>query len=49
VVLGVVYRTIARHLISRAGLAHLERTAPQQHQTELPLGARAPPWQARLP
>jgi hypothetical protein len=29
-------------------LAHRERTSPQQHQTELPLGARAPPWQARL-
>jgi hypothetical protein len=29
-------------------LAHLERTAPQPKQPERPLGARAPPWQARL-
>jgi hypothetical protein len=29
-------------------LAHLQRTAPDSHQTELPLGARAPPQQARL-
>ena len=29
-------------------LAHLERTAPAQYQAELPLGARAPPGQARL-
>ena len=29
-------------------LAHLERTAPDQHQAELPLGARAPPVQTRL-
>ena len=29
-------------------LAHLEKTAPDQHQPELPLGARAPPTQARL-
>ena len=29
-------------------LAHLERTAPDQHQSELPLGARAPPVQSRL-
>ena len=29
-------------------LAHLERTAPEQRQSELPLGARAPPMQARL-
>jgi len=29
-------------------LAHLERTAPDQHQAELPLGARAPPQQIRL-
>ena len=29
-------------------LAHLEKTAPDQHQAELPLGARAPPSQARL-
>jgi hypothetical protein len=26
-------------------LAHLERTAPDQCQSELPLGARAPPTQ----
>ena len=30
-------------------LAHLEKTAPDQSQPELPLGARAPPSQARLP
>jgi hypothetical protein len=29
-------------------LSHLERTAPQQYQRELPLGARAPPVQSRL-
>ena len=29
-------------------LAHLERTAPQQIQSERPLGARAPPSQSRL-
>lgn len=29
-------------------LAHLEKTASDRHQTELPLGARAPPVQARL-
>ena len=29
-------------------LAHLEKTAPAQPQPELPLGARAPPSQARL-
>ena len=29
-------------------LAHLEKTAPDQYQAELPLGARAPPSQARL-
>jgi len=29
-------------------LAHLERAAPEQHQAELPLGARAPPVQSRL-
>jgi hypothetical protein len=29
-------------------LAYLEKTAPDQHQAELPLGARAPPTQARL-
>jgi hypothetical protein len=29
-------------------LAHLERTAPDQDQAELPLGARAPPVQSRL-
>ena len=29
-------------------LAHLEKTASDQHQPELPLGARAPPIQAQL-
>jgi hypothetical protein len=29
-------------------LAHLERRARDQHQTELPLGARAPPVQSSL-
>jgi hypothetical protein len=29
-------------------LSHLERAAPEQHQPELPLGARAPPVQSRL-
>jgi hypothetical protein len=29
-------------------LSHLERTAPEQYGSELPLGARAPPVQSRL-
>jgi hypothetical protein len=29
-------------------LAHLEHSAPVQYQTELPLGARAPPVQSSL-
>lgn len=29
-------------------LAHLERTAPEQHQAELPLRAGAPPVQSHL-
>jgi hypothetical protein len=29
-------------------LAHLEKTAPDHNHSELPLGARAPPIQARL-
>jgi hypothetical protein len=29
-------------------LAHLQKTAPDQPQAELPLGARVPPQQARL-
>jgi hypothetical protein len=29
-------------------LAHLERMTPEQCQSELPLGARAPPTQVRL-
>jgi hypothetical protein len=29
-------------------LSHLQHTAPEQYQTELPLGARTPPVQARL-
>jgi predicted phosphohydrolase len=29
-------------------LAHLEKAAPDQYQSELPLGARAPPSQASL-
>jgi hypothetical protein len=29
-------------------LAHLERTAPDQYESEVPLGARAPPVQSRL-
>jgi len=29
-------------------LAHLQRTAPEQYQSELPLGARAPPVQSSL-
>ncbi len=29
-------------------LTHLQKTAPDQHQAELPLGERAPPQQARL-
>ena len=29
-------------------LAQMEKTAPDRHQAELPLGARAPPTQVRL-
>jgi len=29
-------------------LSHLEKTAPEHHQAELPLGARAPPGQVSL-
>ena len=29
-------------------LSHLERTAPQPHPPQLPLGARAPPVQSAL-
>jgi hypothetical protein len=29
-------------------LSHLERAAPEQYQSELPLGARGPPVQSRL-
>lgn len=29
-------------------LSHLERTAPEQYQSELLLGARAPPVQSSL-
>jgi hypothetical protein len=29
-------------------LSHLQRTAPEQYRSELPLGARAPPAQSRL-
>jgi hypothetical protein len=29
-------------------LSHLEKTAPEHYQAELPLGARAPPSQASL-
>jgi len=29
-------------------LSHLERAAPEQYQSELPLGARGPPGQSNL-
>jgi hypothetical protein len=29
-------------------LSHLQKTAPEQHPPELPLGARAPPHHGRL-
>jgi hypothetical protein len=29
-------------------LSHLERAEPEQSQSELPLGARGPPWQSSL-
>ena len=29
-------------------LSHVERTAPEQYQSELPLGARGPPGQSSL-
>jgi hypothetical protein len=29
-------------------LAHLQHTAPEQYQAELPLGVRAPPQQSSL-
>jgi hypothetical protein len=40
--------SIEEPLVIAKILAHLERTAPYQCQAELPLGARAPPSQARL-
>jgi hypothetical protein len=30
-------------------LSHLQRIAPERYSAELPLGARAPPGQSRLP
>jgi alanine dehydrogenase len=39
---------VAGRMAVQAGAAHLEKTAPDQHQAELPLGARAPPSQAHL-
>jgi hypothetical protein len=43
--LQVIASIEAPELIAKI-LAHLEKTAPDQCQPELPLGARAPPSQA---
>ena len=45
--LEVIARIEEPQLIAKI-LAHLERAAPQQYPTELPLGARAPPVQPAL-
>ena len=45
--LKVIARIEESEVIARI-LAHLENTAPNQSQPELPLGARAPPRQASL-
>ena len=45
--LEVIARIEEPQIIAKI-LAHLERAAPQQCPTELPLGARAPPVQSRL-
>lgn len=43
-----VNASIEEPAVIAKGLAHLERTAAEQYQRELPLGARAPPVQSRL-
>jgi len=46
--IGRCARCAGRLRIIAKILAHLEKTAPDQYQAELPLGARAPPVQSRL-
>jgi hypothetical protein len=43
-----IIASIEEPLVIAKILSHLERTAPDQYQPELPLGARAPPAQFRL-
>ncbi len=43
-----IIASIEESAVSAKILAHLERTTPAQYQSELPLGARAPPTQSRL-
>lgn len=43
-----VIASIEEPQVSARILAHLERSASDQHQPELPLGPRAPPAQSRL-
>jgi hypothetical protein len=42
---SVVSTSVAKRLQI---LSHLERAAPEQYQSELPLGARGPPGQSSL-
>ena len=39
---------VARERIDPDAFDRLERAAPEQYQSELPLGARGPPVQSRL-
>jgi hypothetical protein len=43
-----IIASIEEPLVIAKILSHLQRTAPQQYPTELPLGARAPPVQSSL-
>jgi len=45
--LAIIASVEERGVIAKI-LAHLEKTAPDRFQAEPPLGARAPPSQARL-
>jgi hypothetical protein len=42
------FQSIHMQQVTAKILSHLERSAPEQCQTELPLGARAPPMQSSL-
>jgi hypothetical protein len=42
-----IIASIEEHAVIARIPAHLQRTAPEQYQPQLPLGARAPPAQTR--